>query len=196
MNYTFLEGDSDLLVFFHQTGGNADSLLFLRQHLNPKASVISFEGNIIGKQRRFFKPLISGETLQITDFEKQIDDFFQTWNTLQLKNYQNITLIGYSNGANFLQGILSRKPDTADGYILLHPMDLGINFFTATQKPILITTGVRDTLMPSVLVQHLAHKLQQTVFPNLTLKLFINGHDISETEIIEISDWFLEQKNT
>ncbi|HEL1655843.1 TPA: hypothetical protein TZC30_000990 [Streptococcus suis] len=38
MDYRFIKGTSPrLLVFFHGTGGNKDSMLFLRQQLDPKA---------------------------------------------------------------------------------------------------------------------------------------------------------------
>ncbi|WP_105107633.1 hypothetical protein [Streptococcus suis] len=44
MHYRFIKGSSPrLLVFFHGTGGNKESILFLRQQLDPKASVLSME---------------------------------------------------------------------------------------------------------------------------------------------------------
>ncbi|MFX3841609.1 hypothetical protein ACJBRF_01010 [Streptococcus suis] len=42
MDYYFIKGTSPrLLVFFHGTGGDKESLLFLRQQLDLEASVLS-----------------------------------------------------------------------------------------------------------------------------------------------------------
>ncbi|HFI2462442.1 TPA: hypothetical protein ACGO7N_001213 [Streptococcus suis] len=76
MDYRFIKGTSPrLLVLFHGTGGNKESMLFLRQQLDPKASVLSLDGSWgQGRERRFFAPLIDGQ-LDLVDFEMRLSAF-------------------------------------------------------------------------------------------------------------------------
>lgn len=63
MDYRFIKGTRPrLLVFFHGTGGDKESMLFLRQQLNPEAFILSLDGSWgQGRKRRFFAPLIDGQ---------------------------------------------------------------------------------------------------------------------------------------
>ena len=46
MDYRFIRGTRPrLLVFFHGTGGDKESMLFLRQKLDPEAFILSFDGS-------------------------------------------------------------------------------------------------------------------------------------------------------
>jgi len=47
---------------------------------------------------------------------------------LKFNKDKKITFIGYSNGANFILGILQKRPDIADRTLLLHPADLDWKF--------------------------------------------------------------------
>lgn len=109
MNYHFEDGtNSRLLVFFHGTGGNKESMLFLRQQLDPEASVLSFDGNWgQGRERRFFAPLIDGQ-LDHVDFERRLSAFLDFWQDLDIRDYRQITFVGFSNGANFIMGLLTK----------------------------------------------------------------------------------------
>lgn len=121
MDYRFIKGTSPrLLVFFHGTGGNKESTLFLRQQLDPKASVLSLDGSWgQGRERRFFAPLIDGQ-LDLVDFEMRLSAFLDFWQDLDIRDYRQITFVGFSNGANFIMGLLTKQANLADNYILLH----------------------------------------------------------------------------
>ncbi|MEI4324869.1 hypothetical protein [Streptococcus suis] len=69
MDYRFIKGSSPrILVFFHGTGGDKESVLFLRQQLDLEASVLSLDGSWgQGRERRFFAPLIDGQ-LELVGF--------------------------------------------------------------------------------------------------------------------------------
>lgn len=110
MNYHFEDGtNSRLLVFFHGSGGNKDSMLFLRQQLDPKASVLSLDGSWgQDRERRFFAPLIDGQ-LDLVDFEMRLSAFLDFWQDLGIRDYRQITFVGFSNGANFIMGLLTNS---------------------------------------------------------------------------------------
>lgn len=86
MNYHFEDGtNSRLLVFFHGTGGNKESMLFLHQQLDPEASVLSLDGSWgQGRERRFFAPLVDGQ-LGLVDFEKRLSAFLDFWKDLAIQ---------------------------------------------------------------------------------------------------------------
>ncbi|HFI0633207.1 TPA: alpha/beta hydrolase, partial [Streptococcus suis] len=121
MDYYFIKGTSPrLLVFFHGTGGNKESMLFLRQQLDPEASVLSLDGSWgQGRERRFFAPLVDGQ-LDLVDVEMRLSAFQDFWQDLAIQPYQQITFVGFSNGANFIIGLLTKQSNLADNYILLH----------------------------------------------------------------------------
>ena len=100
-----------------------------------------------------------------------------------------IVAIGYSNGANFLQGILSQRPDFADQVILLHPSDFQLDF-TPSSKPkrLLVTAGSLDTLVSPGASMQLVKRLQ-SAFPNTQLELLDGGHGVSDAEIEKVKKW-------
>ncbi|MGQ7376180.1 alpha/beta hydrolase, partial [Streptococcus suis] len=150
MDYRFIKGSCPrLLVFFHGTGGNKESMLFLRQQLDPKASVLSFNGSWCqGRERRFFATLVDGQ-LDLVDFEMRMSAFLDFWKDLDIQHYQEITFVGFSNGANFIMGLLTKQSNLADNYILLHPSALDYAFpMQNSRAEILFTLGQNDRNRP------------------------------------------------
>ncbi|MBE9387816.1 alpha/beta hydrolase [Vagococcus salmoninarum] len=185
------KNSENLFVLFHGTGGNEFSLLFLTGELDPRASIISFLGDHgVGTERRYFKPLING-ALDKTNFFKTVDDFLVEWDQQEL-SYSQITFIGYSNGANFIQGILSKRPDICQQTLLLHPQQFNLTFPALTNKSpnsLLLTTGANDPLVIPGDVLTLSHQLEQS-FAKVKLILLDGEHGITDNEIAEIKQWF------
>lgn len=182
MQYINIPGSTnEYFVLFHGTGGNEYSLLTVTGDIDPHASIISFLGDEgIADNRRFFKPLQQGQ-FQRDDFDQKVDQFLEQWDTMQPTNAEAITFIGYSNGANFLLGVLEKRPDIADNTILLHPSNLGYTFEQGSESRIFITTGANDTLSVPGEVMKLAKQLEPT-FPNTTLELLDSGHGVTSEE--------------
>lgn len=177
-----------LFVTFHGTGGNLYSLYFLTEELDAKAGVLSFLGEKgVGVNRRYFNPLVNQE-LDREDFTHQVSRFLQLWDSLEI-TASEIVAIGYSNGANLLQGILSQRPDFADQVILLHPSDFKIDF-TPSSKPkrLLVTAGSLDTLVSPGDSMQLVKRLQ-SAFPDTQLELLDGGHGVSDAEIETVKKW-------
>ena len=187
------KNSENLFVLFHGTGGNEFSLLFLTGELDPQASIISFLGDHgVGVERRYFKPLING-VLDKANFFKAVDDFLIEWDQQEL-NYSQITFIGYSNGANFIQGILSKRPDICQQTLLLHPQKFNFTFPALTNKSpnsLLLTTGANDPLVIPGDILTLSKDLEKS-FSQVKLILLDGEHGITDNEIAEIKQWFTE----
>lgn len=195
MNYHFEDGtNSRLLVFFHGSGGNKDSMLFLRQQLDPKASVLSLDGSWgQDRERRFFAPLIDGQ-LDLVDFEMRLSAFLDFWQDLDIRDYRQITFVGFSNGANFIMGLLTKQSNLADNYILLHPSALDYAFpMENSRAEILFTLGQNDVLIEPVTLKNLVDDWRVSAFPRANLARFDKGHFLSQDELTYIKDWYQER---
>ncbi len=192
MEHIYINGNDEVFVLFHGTGGNENNLLFLTGELNPHASIISFLGNVgVGKNRRFFKPLINNKVYK-EDLEIRVNDFLNDWDNLKDK-YENkkITFIGYSNGANFILGLLEKRPDIAHKTLLLHPSYLDWSF---TNKPlvnkIVATAGASDLLAPAGNVVKLKKDFENIGYSNFEILLLDGGHEISDNELKKLKDHY------
>lgn len=184
MNHFSIEGPlSEWIVLFHGTGGNEYSLLQIAGDINPNASILSFIGDVgEGANRRFFAPLLNGQ-LERVDFDARIAQFLAHWKEVKPAQTEKITFVGYSNGANFILGLLEKQPQIADRFVLMHPSGLGYTFEGGVDTEIIITAGARDTLSVPGDTLRLAKQLEVT-FPNTMMKLLDSGHEISEQEIV------------
>lgn len=177
-------GSNETYVVFHGTGGNEYSLLQFVGDINKEANYRAYIGEVgTGAERRFNLPLQNGQ-LNREDFNARIDAFLKQWETEIPAG--KITLLGYSNGANFIVGLLERNPSIADQVILLKPSNLGFTFKNGSDAKIIITVGARDTQsIPGETVK-LAKQLQEH-FPNTIYKLFDRGHGINDEEITTVA---------
>ncbi|HEM3587404.1 TPA: hypothetical protein U1B91_000667 [Streptococcus suis] len=195
MDYYFIKGTSPrLLVFFHGTGVNKEAMLFLRQQLDLEASVLSLDGSWgQGRDRRFFAPLTDGQ-LELVDFEKRLSAFLDFWQDLDIQSYQQITFVGFSNGANFIMGLLTKQPNLADNYILLHPSALDYAFPRENSRAeILFTLGQNDPYVDPVTLENLVDDWQALAFPRANLARFDKGHFLSQDELTYVRNWYQER---
>ncbi|MCO8214375.1 hypothetical protein NKE72_00840 [Streptococcus suis] len=195
MDYCFIKGTSPrLLVFFHGTGGNKKSMLFLRQQLDLEASVLSLDGSWgQGRDRCFFAPLIDGQ-LDLVDFELRLSAFLDFWQDLDIQPYLQITCVGFSNGANFIMGLLTKQSNLADNYILLHPSVLDYAFPRENSRAeILLTLGQNDPYVDPVALEHLVDDWQASAFPKANLARFDKGHFLSQDELTYVRNWYQER---
>ncbi|HFI0451626.1 TPA: alpha/beta hydrolase [Streptococcus suis] len=195
MDYCFIKGTSPrLLVFFHGTGGNKEAMLFLRQQLDLEASVLSLDGSWgQGRDRRFFAPLVDGQ-LDLVDFEMRLSAFLDFWQDLPIQPYQQITFVGFSNGANFIMGLLTKQSNLADNYILLHPSSVEYAFpMQNSRAEILFTLGQHDPNVDPVALENLVDDWQASAFPKANLARFDKGHYLSHDELTYVSNWYQER---
>lgn len=196
MKSLFVQGNNQrLLVFFHGTGGDEESLLFMRKLLDPDAAVLSFRGTWSenGKGTRFFKPLVNGQLNQ-EDFDQRLQDFLLEWSRLDLSAYETITLVGFSNGANFIMGLLSKGIQNVHQALLLHPSALVYSQPKWVRKlPIFVTAGRNDELVDLSALEELCQSWQRDSFERLELKIFKGGHFLTAEEKEEVIQWYKQK---
>lgn len=183
MNYFSIDGPlNEWIVLFHGTGGNEFSLLQIAGDIEPNANILSCIGTVgSGEGRRFFAQLENGK-LERKDFNERVEEFLMTWQQMKPTNAEKITFLGYSNGANFILGILEKAPKIADCLVLMHPSNLGYTFEEGSDVSIHITAGSMDTLANAGDTMKLSKQLEQQ-FPNTILKLVDGGHEVRDGEI-------------
>ena len=189
MEHLFINGTDNLFVLFHGTGGNESDLLFLTGELDSHASVISFLGNVgIGKNIRFFNPLVNGK-LDKQNYSEKIEKFLKNWDLMDISKYKNITFIGYSNGANFTLGLLEKRPDIANTTILLHPSNFDWQFLKKPEKnKIIATTGALDLMAPAADVVKLKNQLSGIGYEEFQIIMLDSGHEITNEEIEKLKE--------
>lgn len=188
MTYFFQKGtNKQLIVAFHGTGGNQYQLLTTTAALFPEASLVSFLGNVgEAENRRFFAPTNNGQ-LDRTEFDGRTLEFIENeWPQIEKSDYEEIIFIGYSNGANFILGLLEKNPKIADSLILLHPSNLSYQFIGKTDVPrILLTTGSQDEIsLAGDLVQ--LEKQLKNHFTDVQLLIVDGGHGLEAEEIARL----------
>lgn len=186
MNYINIPGSAnECFVLFHGTGGNEYTLLSVAGDIDPAASLISFLGDAgSGADRRFFMPLQNGQ-LERKDFNNRVDRFLKLWDTLKPQGAK-VTFIGYSNGANFVLGVLEKAPDIAENIVLMHPSNLGYSFEKGSKSRVIITTGATDTVSLPSEVLALSKQLTE-YFPDTKLELLDSGHEVTNEEVAKIT---------
>lgn len=172
-------------VLFHGTGGNEFSLLALTGELDAQASIVSFLGNNdTGEHRRYFAPLQDGK-LDRQDFDSQVESFLKSWDQEFQHLSDPLTFIGYSNGANFILGLLEKRPEIADSVFLLHPSNLDYHFASTSSKTNLwITAGAQDRIAPPGSLFALSKQLES--FASVNIILLDGSHGIDDQEIMEL----------
>lgn len=154
----------------------------------------SFDGSWgQGRERRFFAPLIDGQ-LDLVDFEKRLTAFLNFWQELDIRDYQQITFVGFSNGANFILGLLTKQSNLADNYILFHPSALDYAFpMENSRAEILFTLGQNDVLIDPMALENLVDDWRVSAFPRASLARFDKGHFLSQDELTYIKNWYQER---
>jgi len=179
------------LVLLHGTGGNEDDLLPIGRIISPGAALLSPRGQVMEcGMPRFFRRLAEG----VFDFEdvhrraEKLADFIAA----ARDDYQISApvALGYSNGANIAAAILWLRPQTFAGAILFRamvPLDRGPEA-SLDGLPVLITSGLRDSIIPVQNSIRLAGLLS-AAGAKIEHKQFPVGHELSQLDIVAAQHW-------
>lgn len=190
METLVIKGNDTLWLHFHGTGGDKTSLLYITGEMDPHASILSFEGNVgTGVARRFFAPLEAGQ-LNRQDFNERVEAFLSFLDQQDLSAYKEIKILAYSNGANFVIGLLEKRPDLASKVYLLHPSQLG----WSDKGPIegqswVITMGANDQSAPAGPIIQWIKRMPQEAQDRIETKIFDSYHAVTDPEM----DWLQEK---
>jgi phospholipase/carboxylesterase len=179
------------LLLLHGTGGDENDLLPLGQVIAPSAAMLSPRGKVLEHgMPRFFRRLAEGvfDEEDVRRRANELADFVAA----ARKRYDLAApvALGYSNGANIAAAMLLLRPQVLAGAILLRAMvplakppkpDLA-------QKPVLISSGQRDPIIPASNARELAAQLTRAG-ANVQHSMLPTGHELTQMDVTLAKEW-------
>ncbi|MFC2947458.1 alpha/beta hydrolase [Virgibacillus sediminis] len=197
MKHIFQQGsnpDKPTLLLLHGTGGTEEDLLPLAKEVDPEANVLSVRGNVLENgMPRFFKRLAEGvfDEEDLIFRTKELNDFLNDAAKKYNFSRDNITAVGYSNGANIAASLLFHYQDSLAAAILHHPIvpRRGINLPDLSGKQVFIAAGINDPICPSEESEDL-QSLLGNAGASVELHWENRGHQLTMAEVQAAKKWY------
>lgn len=187
--------DGSTLVLLHGTGGNETDLMPLASQLAPQALLLGVRGRSTEEgSPRYFR------RLTMTSFDQ--DDIrseaqaFQEFLIGAVAAYDldqsRLTVLGYSNGANFAAAVMALYPALLSRAILVRPMAAleVLPQVDLSGAKVLSLQGARDPYGPH------APRLNDWLDSNgadLDARVIAAGHEVSAADLTAARDWMSGQ---
>ncbi|WP_249871479.1 alpha/beta hydrolase [Oceanobacillus saliphilus] len=182
------------LLLLHGTGGTEQDLLQLAGIIDKEANVLSVRGNVLENgMPRFFKRLAEGvfDEEDLIFRTNELNEFLDVAAAKYEFDRENITAVGYSNGANIAASLMFHFKDALQGAILHHPMvpRRGIDLPDLSGKNVFIGAGTNDPICPA----HESEELK-TLLENAGAQVELHwenhGHQLTMAEVQAASAWY------
>lgn len=189
--------DDRTIVTLHGTGGNEHDLFQFAEEVAPTSAILSPRGQVRENGLlRFFKRLADNvvDEADVIKRAHELSDFLIEATVHHDRNRNQMTALGYSNGANMAAAILLLRPEVFTSAVLLRPM-LPLQKLPLPDlngKPILILRGSQDTIIPSDSTDQLILNFQQAG-AQVAVQTIDAGHAITRRDARSISIWLAEQ---
>ncbi len=186
-------GATKTLLLLHGTGGDENNLVSLGGALEPHANLLSPRGRVLENgMPRFFRRLAEG-VFDEADVKARADElavFVTQAANLYGFAEDDVTAVGYSNGANIASAAMLRHPKLFRAALLLRPM---VPFEPETLPdlsgvPIFLGAGRRDPIVPTENVERLAEMLK-AAGAEVTLHWENTGHGLSDRDLQAARRW-------
>ena len=179
------------LLLLHGTGGDENDLLPLGQAIAPGSALLSVRGKVLEHgMPRFFRRLAEG-VFDENDVRRRANELADFVDDARKRYDLTVPIaLGYSNGANIAAAMLLLRPQVLAGAILLRAMvpltqppkpDLA-------RKPVLITSGQRDPIIPVSNAAELAAQLTRAG-ANVQHSVLPTGHELTQTDVTFAKEW-------
>lgn len=183
--------DGSTLLLLHGTGGNEADLMPLAHHVNPNATLLGLRGRSNEEGvTRFFR------RLSMTSFDQDdiraeaaaFDAFINGAITAYELDPERITVLGYSNGANFAGAVMALYPGLLRRAILIRPMavleDLPETDLTGTK--VLTLAGAHD---PYGAYAPRLNDWLRASGADLDDRTIPAGHELAQADLAAAQDW-------
>lgn len=167
MKHIHIPGKNNhVLILLHGTGGSASSLFEIGQYIDPEATLIGFQGEVEEQgMARYFARYGDG-SFDLRSLASATYDFQETLKKVikqyQLENHE-ITVIGYSNGANLVVNVLKEFENVSfHRAFLFHPSPVRPEVPLRAQKElqVLMTSGANDPYISETQFQALEQEFK------------------------------------
>lgn len=199
MKHIFQKGtDSSrpTLLLLHGTGGNEHDLLPLADIIDKEANVLSVRGNVLENgMPRFFRRLSEGvfDEEDLIFRTKELNEFLDEAADKYSFDRDNITAVGYSNGANIAASLMFHYQDALKNAMLFHPMvpRRGIELPNLADTSVFIAAGTNDPICPAEESTELKSLLENA---NAEVQIHWEnyGHQLTQSEIAAARKWYEE----
>ena len=197
MKHVFQKGNDQsrpTLLLLHGTGGNEQDLLPLAEIIDKDANVLSVRGNVLENgMPRFFKRLAEGvfDEEDLIFRTKELNEFLDEAAEKYEFDRNNITAVGYSNGANIAASLMFHYQDALQTAVLHHPMvpRRGIDLPDLAGKRVFIAAGTNDPICPAQESEEL-NTLLAGAGAEVELHWENRGHQLTMTEVQAAAAWY------
>jgi len=183
--------DGSVLVLLHGTGGTETDLIPLGLRIAPHATLIGVRGRSLAEgSPRWFRRLAMARFDQ--DNIRGEADAFATFLPDALAQHNlhldQTTLLGYSNGANFIAAVMLLHPHLIRRAVLLRPMLVLENppAVDLSNSQVLLVTGASDPY--ARYVPELEQTLRQAG-ASVTMHVIEAGHELSKSDLRLAQEW-------
>ena len=154
--HLFVKGwspDSRTLLLLHGTGGDENDLLPLGKAIDPSASLLSLRGRVLENGApRFFRRLAEGvfDEEDVVKRSHELAEFLESAIAKYAINTDELTVVGYSNGANIASAMILLGVAPFKRAILLRAMIplTNVPLPKSKSRNVLILEGERDPIAP------------------------------------------------
>ena len=183
--------DGSVMLLLHGTGGNEADLMPLAARLNPRATLLGVRGRAAEEHvTRFFRRF-GVETYDQEDIRAEARAF-EAFLHAAVQGYgldaEAVTVLGYSNGANFAASVMSLHPGLIRRAILLRaiPVLIELPQVDLSSTQVLLLTGRDDPLNSEA--TRLAQWLQDSG-AGVESEVVEAGHEISPADLNAARAW-------
>ena len=185
------------LLLLHGTGGDESDLIPLGQAVMPGAALLSPRGRVLENgMPRFFRRFGEGrfDEANLKDEALALANFVGAAAQTHHFDPARVVALGFSNGANIAAALLLLHPHVLAGAVLLRPMVPLIppELPNLAGKPVLISAGQHDPIVPAANILHLANLLQ-SAGAEVTLKRQPLGHNLAEPDLQASAYWLRDR---
>lgn len=197
MKHIFNKGTDEsrpTLLLLHGTGGNEQDLLPLAEIIDKEANVLSVRGNVSENgMPRFFRRLAEGvfDEEDLIFRTNELNAFLDEAAEKYGFDRDNITAVGYSNGANIAASLMFHHKDALKTAILHHPMvpRRGIELPNLEGKRAFIAAGSNDPICPPEESEEL-HELLEKAGADVEIFWDNRGHQLTMNEVNAATAWY------
>ena len=197
MKHIFNKGTDEsrpTLLLLHGTGGNEQDLLPLAEIIDKEANVLSVRGNVSENgMPRFFRRLAEGvfDEEDLIFRTNELNAFLDESAEKYGFDRDNITAVGYSNGANIAASLMFHHKDALKTAILHHPMvpRRGIELPNLEGKRAFIAAGSNDPICPPEESEEL-HELLEKAGADVEIFWDNRGHQLTMNEVNAATAWY------
>lgn len=189
-DHVHVPGTSDrTLVLLHGAGDNKERMAELGRRIDPEASVLALDGQVMQDgARRFFRRQSMGlyDMADLAARSRGLVAFLaDAFDRYEIRPERTVA-IGYSNGASILTNLILTGCSPVTSAVLMHPL---IPFMVEkwpdlSAQKLLVTSGILDAECPAPWIEKLADGLREAG-AEVLLKMHRGGHELAEEEI----DW-------